>query len=156
MSTENNIDTIQEGLMERLDREAKEKQFAFPEISKRFKEQLNNIGLKSFFVSYSGSGDSGGIDDIEYTPKSFKNKKILSKDHKHWDNKKMEMVRADKKISLKEFIEEYCYELLEVHHSGWEINAGQRGEITWNSEKNSIEHQYTEFYEESNDFEEDF
>ena len=53
--------------------------------------------------------------------------------------------------SLHDYIEDFCYDLLGDNHGGWEINEGQSGGIDWNSKDDVINHNYTQFIEQSYD-----
>lgn len=142
--------------MQKIEKEIEKKQMSFGEMTKTFKQNLKDRGVKSFCVEYSGSGDSGQIDEIGIVPEKLQKKTILSKNYRYWDEKKMQFVKEDKKIPLSAYVEDYCYDLLEHNNSGWEINDGQSGEISWNSEDNNIEHKYTQYYTEHNNYEEEF
>jgi len=52
---------------------------------------------------------------------------------------------------LHDYIEDFCYDLLGDNHGGWEINEGQSGGIDWNSKDDVINHNYTQFIEQSYD-----
>lgn len=145
-----------ETFIEKYTRKKKEQKNTFPDIVERFKNDLKKVGLKSFSVEYAGSGDSGGIEAIHIFPEKLKDKFVLSKDHKQWDNEKMEHIRVEKEVSTESLIEDFCYDLLSTHHSGWEINAGQTGEINWDSKTNQITHNVRQYYEECNEFDEEF
>lgn len=132
-------------------KEKKEKeQNTFPEKVENFKNKLKEIGLKSFEVQYSGSGDSGEIEEINYEP-NFLQCDIDVGTWRRWNIEKMEHEETEDKKPLKDYIEDFCYDLLEVNHGGWEINEGQSGNIQWDNDGNQITHGYTCYIEQSNE-----
>jgi len=133
--------------------ERKEKADNFPKKAERFKKKLKELKLKSFSVEYSGSGDSGEINDISYEPSNL-NASIDVGTWKRWNTKTWEQEETTDHKTLNEYIEDFCYDLLADNHGGWEINEGQSGNITWNSKNNKIEHQYFTMieYEHGEDF----
>lgn len=134
-------------------RERKEKADNFPKKAERFKNKLKELKVKSFYVEYAGSGDSGEIHEISWEPKKL-NASIDVGTWKRWNMKTLEHEYTTDHKSLHDYIEDFCYELLEDNHGGWEINEGQNGNITWNSKNNKIEHQYFTMieYEHGEDF----
>ena len=137
----------------KYERERKEKLEGFPLKAERFKKKLKELKVKSFSVEYSGSGDSGEIDEVSYEPKKL-NASIDMGTRTRWNNTTLEQEKTTDHKSLKDYIEDFCYELLEDNHGGWEINEGQSGNIEWNSKDDVINHNYTQFIEQSHD--EDF
>ena len=67
---------------------------------------------------------------------------------KRWNNTTFESEETTDHKSLKDYIEDFCYDLLADNHGGWEINEGQSGNIEWNSKDNEIHHSYTTFIEQ--------
>jgi len=68
---------------------------------------LKKEGVKLVTMSYSGSGDSGDVDDLDYKP------------------------HAPKDSQLQQDVEKYLDNVINSFESGWENNDGGRGEITW-------------------------
>ena len=71
-------------------------------------QPLIQFGFRSAEVEYSGSGDSGDVEDvvIDY------NKRSVTKEKGH--------VFID-------LLKDICFEELEKHYGGWEINEGSSG-----------------------------
>ena len=93
--------------------------------------------LDHVHVEYSGSGDSGGIDTIDYYAET------------------QEIGIEDR--ALNELIEAYVYEALSRNAGGWEINDGAQGNVTiWVKKEQPIEfdHSFNEIISEEAPFEE--
>lgn len=86
-------------------------------IAKNINQKSNEIiqsgvlDQSRLVISYSGSGDSGDIDNIEES-------RALLISQEEWDN------------FVDEFKESVAYRLIQKHDSGYEINDGGGGEIT--------------------------
>ena len=113
-----------------------------------FKNKLKDLKIESFRVEYSGSGDSGEIDEISYEPKDLKIEVDVGT-WKKFDQQSFEYKETNEPRPLKDFIEDFCYELLEDNHGGWEINEGQSGAIEWDIKDNDLSHNYTTYIEHS-------
>jgi len=98
----------------------------FNNIIRSLPPELNIVKI---VVHYSGSGDSGEIDYIEFI----------------YDQGKTKIV--DNKINDK--IGDFVYDLLQVHHPGWEINDGAAGTYTFDLIKNQVTNDYDEYYREA-------
>lgn len=89
----------------------------------------NGVGLVK--VHFDGAGDSGQIEDVVY----YGNSEVLDEAHKsvlekiRLDRQPYDHPEPDPIPSLRSFIEQLCYDALEVHHPGWETNEGARGEF---------------------------
>ena len=147
------IEEIKEDFHTEYMRERKEKADNFPKKAETFKKKLKELKVKSFEVQYSGSGDSGEIYEISWTPKKL-NASVDVGTWKRWNMKTLDHEYTTDHKSLHDYIEDFCYELLEDNHGGWEINEGQSGEISWSFKTNKISHDYTMYVEqgESEDF----
>jgi hypothetical protein len=141
-----NIET--KDFLEKYMEEVKEKKENFPSKVDIFKNKLKDLKIKSFRVEYSGSGDSGEIDEIFYEPNDLKIKVDVGT-WKKFDQQSFEYKETNEPKSLETFIEDFCYELLEDNHSGWEINEGQSGAIEWDIKENDLSHNYTTYIEHS-------
>jgi len=113
-----------------------------------FKNKLKDLKIESFRVEYSGSGDSGEIEEISIKPDNLKIKVDVGT-WKKFDQQSFEYKETNEPKPLKDFIEDFCYELLEDNHGGWEINEGQSGAIEWDIKDNDLYHNYTTFIEHS-------
>ena len=104
-----------------------------------FKKDLKEAGVKSFKVEYSGQGDSGEIVSTEVEPSG------ISISNCEWDDFNYETLSSDEKSGDRDaegYVEDFCYDLLESYHSGWEINEGQNGYISWDNVSNALKHNY--------------
>ena len=112
---------------------------------KTFKKALKDNGITSFKVSYSGSGDSGEIYETEIKPNdiTIPDCEWVELDYKTLKREKFFGIR-----DAEDYIEEFCYSLLEAYHGGWEINEGQNGDLEWDSESDEISHNYFVLIEE--------
>jgi hypothetical protein len=144
------IEEIKEDFHTKYMRERKEKADNFPKKAERFKKKLKELKVKSFEVQYSGSGDSGEIYEISWTPKKL-NASVDVGTWKRWNMKTLDHEYTTDHKSLRDYIEDFCYELLGDNHGGWEINEGQSGGIDWNSKDDVINHNYTQFIEQCYD-----
>ena len=133
---------------EKYKKELKEKRENFPSKVDIFKNKLKDLKVESFRVEYSGSGDSGEIEEISYKPNNLKIKVDVGT-WKKFDQQSFEYKETNEPKSLETFIEDFCYELLEDNHSGWEINEGQSGAIEWDIKENDLSHNYTTYIEHS-------
>ena len=138
---------IKEDFHAKYERERKEKLDNFPTKAENFKKKLKELKVKSFEVQYSGSGDSGEINEISWTPKKL-NASVDVGTWKRWNMKTLDHEYTTDHKSLHDYIEDFCYELLGDNHGGWEINEGQSGNIDWNSKDNTIRHEYVSLVEE--------
>tara|TARA_R100001086_G_C11779241_1_gene243157 strand:+ start:290 stop:742 length:453 start_codon:yes stop_codon:yes gene_type:complete len=141
------IEEIKEDFHAKYERERKEKLDNFPIKAENFKKKLKELKVKSFEVQYSGSGDSGEINEISYEPKKL-NASIDVGTWTRWNNTTFEREETTDHKSLHDYIEDFCYDLLADNHGGWEINEGQSGNIDWNSKDNTIRHEYVSLVEE--------
>jgi hypothetical protein len=99
---------------------------------------LRELGIKTVRLTYSGSCDSGCINEVEalnnddklvvlpqtLTPYTFT--------HTTYDFQAggySTTTSETKELPLSEAVEQWCYDLLEEHHPGWEINEGSSGEM---------------------------
>ena len=137
-----------ETFFEKYERQLKEKRKNFPNKVDTFKNKLKDLKVESFRVEYSGSGDSGEIEEISIKPDNLKIKVDVGT-WKKFDQQSFEYKETNEPKSLETFIEDFCYELLEDNHSGWEINEGQSGAIEWDIKENDLSHNYTTYIEHS-------
>ncbi len=92
--------------------------------------RLTALGVAIVAASYSGCGDSGQLDELEFlSPK--------------------EEVIPDFPKDLQEEVETFLYDALEARHGGWENNDGGEGEFRWTLATGACEHTHREFYVES-------
>ena len=101
-----------------------------PEVMK----VLKDFGITKAYVNYSGSGDDGSINEVEFYV--GKNVITLNDSHKVDRGERKYYCHTDHKyktttepMDLKDYIEDVTYDFLEAYHGGWEINEGQHGGI---------------------------
>lgn len=83
-------------------------------------DALQELGIESVKITYSGSGDEGYIDEIETTPET----EAVQYRNDHYEE-----------------IENEAYSILENKWPGWEINEGSHGAITVNvKERKAVLH----------------
>lgn len=137
------------------------------EIKAVFAQNKNNIltalraaGVKECTIRYSGSGDSGNLEEPDFgagVPFEF------TSSHSSADDVKIEQrnvtigydisgerlswttfartykVSEPKTVGLREAIENLCYAKLEDSQGGWEINDGSQGSFVIDVEAGTIE-----------------
>ena len=115
-------------------------------------QALKENGLGPVRVYYCGSGDSGGIEDVDI--EGGTDKKIRVKFIKqstswdpdgHWNESIVE-----NEIDLEDAIREHCYDLLSRNHCGWENNDGGSGEFVLDASSEKITWTHHEYYMETN------
>lgn len=118
-------------------------------------EQIKQIGFKSFSISYSGSGDSGAIDEIEYELlNEFAEETGYTRQETSYDYESKKWLTREVPATVRDILEEYAYAYLEHHHGGWEINDGQSGTIEFDGK--TITHEGQSYYTESTDISEEY
>ena len=122
---------------------------------------LRELGIHELHVRYSGSGDSGCINEVEARNQQGQPVELPSTPvpytftHTSYDfqtgNYSTEATET-KELPLSEAVEQWCYDLLEEHYPGWENDNGADGIIAIDPAKREgrIDHQV--FFMES-DFE---
>jgi len=116
--------------------------------------------ITSVEVDYSGSGDSGCIDDYTFNLSdnnhfvylgAYADKKFLFSE-KMTDELKQKIENTISQIDkVIVYLEDCVYDLLEANHGGWEINDGQSGKFEFNcmDDKKLISHEYTRYFSDS-------
>jgi hypothetical protein len=108
-------------------------------------EKLTKFGVVSVIVSYSGSGDSGSIEEINCyatLPDEFHNP---TSDVLVWSTE-MDL------SGLENEIEEVCYDHLEKEHDGWEINDGADGTFVFDVQNGTLNWFHNDYFTESNSY----
>ena len=123
---------------------------------------LAALGIARIDVTYDGCGDSGCIDTvtaygaagqiIEMLPET--NVTIRVRDTEWNEEAQSYQTRfAERRVSVRDAVVHWCYELLEDHFPGWEIDGGADGTITIDVKKRrgQLEHEarYTEVTSDS-------
>lgn len=121
---------------------------------RRLHKALKRLGATSVVVSYSGSGDSGQIDEVsvyrdEVQIKSEKNVSILVASSK-WTEADgwSERVKSET-MTLEAALEQFVYDWIESEHAGWENNDGASGECTITVASNEFILNHVTYYTES-------
>ena len=108
-------------------------------------------GVKSFTVSFEGSGDSGQIEDVGLEGKIRKLPVEGAKvsEGTRWLNGNSATVFRNA-TDLEDLITSVCYEVLENACGGWEINDGAYGEFVFDVEEREVRLDFNERVMESN------
>lgn len=121
---------------------------------RRLHKALKRLGATSVVVSYSGSGDSGQIDEVSVYRdkeqiKSQENVSILVASSK-WtkDGGWIERVKSTP-LALDAALEQFVYDWIESEHAGWENNDGASGECTITVSSNEFILNHVTYYTES-------
>jgi len=116
--------------------------------------KANNI--KTVLVEFDGSADSGSIDSVHLSKKSYDDmgagddedcSNILeevfigsristSVSYSHGKNPELEVEEGDS--TVEGVITSICYNLIEIEHPGWENNDGAYGEFVFDIENDKI------------------
>jgi hypothetical protein len=115
---------------------------------------LRSLDLSQATMTYSGSGDSGQVDEIGVAPwsedvlKSFVTMRYelsaFLPDEKRWETR-----LTDKKVTLREALRDFADAVIYLHAAGFENNDGGSGELTLTVEDDSYHLDHTTYYTES-------
>jgi hypothetical protein len=132
------------------------------ETKKAYEENKQNIiaalraaGVKECTINYSGSGDSGQVeepdfgagvvvDDVKIEQRNI----VTDYDFSGTTYARTYKVSEPKTVGLREAIVDLCYAKLEEKHDGWEINDGSQGSFVINMEEGTIEWRHETNYTE--------
>lgn len=105
--------------------------------------------VNKFNVSFDGSGDSGGVDDVDL--------------EEHICNLIVKGVERDgrweeegEKMTVRDVLEEVCYDTLEHTWGGWEIDSGSYGTFTFDVKNRKVHLDFNERIEDVNNHEYEF
>ena len=119
-------------------------------------------------VSFEGCGDSGQIEAVDYTDangkgidEAYLNKTIVKGSattaYMQYDEKTKLLVDGkSKEGTVREIIEEICYDKLAASHGGWELNEGSYGTFYFDVSTRKVRLEYNERIEEVRTSEESF
>lgn len=111
-------------------------------------DALSTAGVTSVTVSFDGEGDSGQIEDIRADangkPYVLPEKQIDIR-RVGWGTDKSDTQQT----TLRDAIEQLCYDYLSQEHEGWEINDGAFGEFTFQVAERTIELEFNGRYSDS-------
>lgn len=112
---------------------------------------LSATSITSVTVTFNGGGDSGQIEDISAhagnAPVPIPDAR-LEIHHAAWNTDKLDSAQT----TLKEAIEQLCFDYLAQEHGGWENNDGGSGEFTFWVEDSRIELDFNQFFTDSTCF----
>jgi len=95
----------------------------FGDLKDDFDRFFEQMGDETGKLSFDGSGDSGQLhDNIELS--------------------------SGQSMDIPSFIEEWCYDMLQYHFGGWEINEGSQGSFYFYPSRKLIELQFEQNIEE--------
>lgn len=120
---------------------------------------LRQMGVESVTVEFDGSGDSGQIERVDYSPEQsegFGDTEVPGTEHEtsEWTGSGYRKVTRDS--TIRDLIEMLCYKILSFEHGGWEINEGSYGDfeidvnndtisLTYNQRVESVDTSYEEY-----------
>ena len=131
-------------------------------------DTLAQTKVSSIEVSFEGCGDSGQIEAVDYTDangkgidEAYLNKTIVKGSattaYMQYDEKTKQLVDGkSKEGTIREIIEEICYDKLGASHGGWEINEGSYGTFHFDVSGRKVSLEYNERIEEVRTSEESF
>jgi len=109
---------------------------------------LSAASITLVTVTFDGGGDSGQIQEV-----------LAQAGDAPVDlpSVQVDMLRAPwnggkpdtSKLSLRDAIEEICFDYLSQEHGGWENNDGGQGDFTFHVDERRIELDFNQFYTES-------
>lgn len=116
----------------------------FAENKRVIIKAMRENGIAQATVTYSGVGDSGGIDSIEASRSddvvvnlSALMVNVLVR-HSTWSGGGWNSKISEENTSLNEALEQFTYDWLEDNHSGWENNDGADGEVNFDIDEGKI------------------
>jgi hypothetical protein len=108
------------------------------------KNYLKAHGVTDFSCNYSGYGDSGDTMEITINPKDVASTvpdtrlAFTCEWHSSQNNESKWVDVKDNQQSIREIIEDICWDMVSQNHGGWENNEGGQGTIWWDSKKNVL------------------
>ena len=115
---------------------------------------LRELTLEKIEVVYSGSGDSGGPDDVVVTPESLAPavastqvaflEPVSTRKDDAWTYE-----LHQRSCSLREALQDFAMVWLSQQHGGWENNDGGEGRMTVDVQADTFTLEHVEFYTES-------
>ena len=128
-------------------------------------DTLAQTKVSSIEVSFEGCGDSGQVEDVDYTDANGKSidvsKKIvkgsLTTAYMQYSEKTKQLEQGQSKEgTVREIVEEICYDKLGASHGGWELNEGSYGTFFFDVAARKVRLEYNERIEEVRTSEESF
>lgn len=115
---------------------------------------MRGLGISSLTVSYSGSGDSGQIDEVSFEPWTELGaddtaQAAVSEWHWNGDDRRSHEQLVFAALGLVDFAESLCDAAIALcDHDGYENNDGGEGRFTLQAEGASAELEHSDFYVE--------
>ena len=111
----------------------------------------------SVVVNYSGSGDSGLVEDIRPATQGTDDLTfLLEKSHVTVIKQEAQLVDGkwadrdiSKSVTLYQALEDFAYDWLEANQPGWELNEGSDGYITFDLIRNKVTINHSSYFMES-------
>jgi hypothetical protein len=131
-------------------------------------DTLAQTKVSSIEVSFEGCGDSGQIESVDYTDangkgidEAYLNKTIVKGSattaYMQYSEKTKQLEQGkSKEGTVREIIEEICYDKLGASHGGWELNEGSYGTFHFDVAGRKVTLEYNERIEEVRTSEESF
>ena len=133
-------------------------ELSIEEEAKSLLALLGRLGLASATVQYSGSGDSGDAEYVEWTPvdggtdeKAKEYKQIVTRPTSHFDEALGGWVAGSEEtsIDLEQLLLNFTNRVVEHYHSGYENNDGGSGNIHFDTIAGTVELHHEDYYTES-------
>lgn len=128
-------------------------------------EALKEIGAVGVMVQYTGYGDSGQIESVTAwkAGQNYENGHASLSVRVSFPKLRISYVRdessdtlqrrekfVNEEMSLRDAIEEFCWDALEERHGGWENEEGGNGTFEFSVEDGTIDFTHNEAYVEYN------
>lgn len=114
---------------------------------------LRSLGATKVRVFYCGSGDSGGIEDVEILGSdnqplqtdSLPNVQVMG-EKGIWEGEKYQSIETNEELRLDVAIKDFCYDRIGSEHAGYENNDGGEGTFLFDPESGKITWEHKDFY----------
>jgi hypothetical protein len=91
---------------------------------------LKEAGIASVTITFDGYGDSGAIEETDYTNIAGETCDCPEVELEIAPEQDHLPCLAQSSVALSQALEDLAYLALEQHHPGWEINEGSNGTLT--------------------------
>ncbi len=117
-------------------------------------QALKATGAVQATVSYSGSGDEGGAENVEArgadgAPLDLGGSVSQFVEHSHYADGRWQSAVADEERPLDDALLDFAMEAVNAHHGGWENNDGGAGEVIFDCTSDSVRLEHKDYYIES-------
>lgn len=120
---------------------------------------LRSAGVKRVDIRFDGSGDSGQIEEIVYSPaqgKGFGTSEVPDTKREFTDWSQGEPRKVARNHTHDELVEEACYGILFSEHPGWEINEGSYGDFVIDVASDKISLNFNQRIESVESYDEEY